>query len=120
MNKRIKSFIYAGRGIRAAFFSEANMRIHLVIMLLVIAAGFIFRLSALEWITCVLCFGLVVGMEMVNTAIENVVNLASPGQHPLAANAKDIAAGAVLVCAIISVVVGLIVFLPKILNLAFC
>ena len=120
MNKRLKSFVYAGRGIRAVFVSEANMKIHLIVMLLVIVFGFVFQLSAIEWIACVLCFGLVVGMEMMNTAIENVVDLASLEKHPLAAKAKDIAAGAVLVCAIISVVVGIIIFLPKILNLMFC
>ena len=118
MKKRLKSFVYAWRGIRAVFSSEANMKIHVTIMLLVVIFGFVFQLSTMEWIACVLCFGLVVGMEMMNTAIENVVDLASPEKHPLAAKAKDIAAGAVLVCAIISVVVGVIIFLPKILNLA--
>jgi len=114
--KRLKSFVYAGRGIRAVFSSEANMKIHLTITLLVVVLGFIFSLSALEWIACILCFGLVIGMEMMNTAIENVVDLASPEKHPLAAKAKDIAAGAVLICAGISVVVGIIIFLPKILG----
>jgi Diacylglycerol kinase len=120
MKKRLKSFVYAGRGIRMVFSSEANMKIHLAIMLLVVIFGFVFQLSAMEWIACVLCFGLVVGMEMMNTAIENVVDLASPEKHPLAEKAKDIAAGAVLICAIISVVVGIIIFLPKIIDLVFC
>ena len=120
MNKRLKSFVYAGRGIRAVFASEANMKIHLTIMLLVVIFGFVFQLSAMEWIACVLCFGLVAGMEMINTAIESVVDLVSPEKHPLAAKAKDIAAGAVLVCAIISVVVGVIVFLPKIIDFVIC
>ena len=120
MKKRIKSFVYAGRGIRTVFSSEANMKIHLVIMLSVVIFGFIFQLSAMEWIACVLCFGLVVGMEMMNTAIENVVDLASPEKHPLAGKAKDIAAGAVLVCAIISVAVGVIIFLPKIIDFLTC
>jgi diacylglycerol kinase len=60
---------------------------------------------------------LVVGAEMMNTAIENVVDLASPEQHPLAGKAKDIAAGAVLICAIISVFIGLLIFVPKVLHL---
>jgi len=60
-----------------------------------------------------MCIGMVVGAEMINTAIENVVDLASPDQHPLAGKAKDIAAGAVLICAIISVIIGLLIFVPK-------
>jgi diacylglycerol kinase len=62
---------------------------------------------------CLLCIGLVFGAEMMNTAIENVVDLASPELHPLAGKAKDIAAGAVLICTIVSVVIGLLIFVPK-------
>ena len=113
MKKRIRSFGYAGRGIRVVFGTEPNMKIHIVIALLVIICGFIFSISMTEWMICLLCIGLVFGMEMMNTAIENVVDLASPNLHPLAGKAKDIAAGAVLICAIVSVIVGLLIFLPK-------
>lgn len=113
LKKRINSFQYAGRGIRTVFGTETNMKIHICIAILVLIAGFTFKISAIEWIACLLCIGLVVGMEMVNTAIENIVDLVSPNHHPLAGKAKDIAAGAVLICAIISVVVGLLVFGPK-------
>lgn len=114
LEKRIKSFLYAGRGIRMVFGTEANMKIHICIAILVLIAGFTFKISATEWIACILCIGLVVGMEMVNTAIENIVDLVSPNHHPLAGKAKDIAAGAVLICAIISVIVGILVFGSKI------
>lgn len=114
MKKRIQSFVYAGRGIWSVFSSEPNMQIHIFISILVLIFGFVFQISATEWMLCLLCMGLVVGMEMINTAIENVVNLVSPDFHPLAGKAKDIAAGAVLICAIISVIVGLIIFLPKV------
>jgi diacylglycerol kinase len=113
MNKRIKSFVYAARGIRMVFGSEVNMKIHLVIAFLVIICGFIFAISITEWILCMLCFGLVTGAEMLNTSIENIVDLVSPNFHPLAGKAKDIAAGAVLICAIISALVGLLIFIPK-------
>lgn len=113
MKKRIKSFGYAGRGIRVVFRSEPNMRIHIVVGLLVLICGFIFKISIIEWILCLLCFGLVLGAEMINTAIENVVDLVSPNHHILAGKAKDIAAGAVLICAIISVIIGLLIFVPK-------
>jgi len=113
MRKRIKSFGYAIRGIRYVFGTEANMKIHIAISILVIICGIVFAISLTEWIFCLLCIGMVVAAEMLNTAIENVVDLASPDQHPLAGKAKDIAAGAVLICAIISVVIGLLIFIPK-------
>lgn len=115
LKKRIKSFGYAGRGIRTVFATETNMKIHILIAILVLVGGFTFRISAIEWIACLLCIGLVFGMEMINTSIENIVDLVSPDYHPLAGKAKDIAAGAVLLCAIISVIVGVLVFVPKIM-----
>jgi len=117
MNKRIRSFGYAGSGIRAVFGSEVNMKIHLAVVLLVLVGGFVFQISITEWMVCLLCFGLVLGAEMMNTAIETVVDLVSPEQHPLAGRAKDIAAGAVLICAIVSVVLGMLIFIPKIWSL---
>jgi Diacylglycerol kinase len=90
------------------------MKIHFIIAILVIVAGFTFSISPYEWIACLLCIGLVFGMEMMNTAIESVVDLASPKLHPLAGKAKDVAAGAVLICAIIAVIIGLIIFVPKV------
>ncbi|MEI7503551.1 MAG: diacylglycerol kinase family protein [Paludibacter sp.] len=113
MNKTIKSFGYAGKGIRSVFQSELNMKIHFVVGVLVIVCGFIFSISITEWMLCLLCFGLVIGMEMMNTAIEKLVDLVSPNHHPVAGKVKDIAAGAVLICAIISVIIGLLIFLPK-------
>jgi len=113
MKKRIQSFIFAGQGIKSVFKSEANMQIHFVVGLLVVMCGFIFNISITEWMLCLACFGLVIGMEMMNTAIENVVDLISPEIHPLAGKAKDVAAGAVLICAIISAVIGLLIFVPK-------
>jgi len=116
MKKRLQSFGYAGRGIRLVFSSEANMKIHILITVLVVICGFFFNISISEWIFCFLCIGLVFSAEMINTAIENVVDLASPEHHKLAGNAKDIAAGAVLICAIISVIIGFLIFGPKFWN----
>jgi diacylglycerol kinase len=79
--------------------------------------GILFAISIAEWMLCLLCFGLVITAEMLNTAIENLVDLASPQKHVLAGKAKDIAAGAVLVAAIVAAIVGLIIFLPKVWNL---
>lgn len=113
MKKRIQSFGYAGKGIKSVFKSEVNMKIHVVVGTLVVFSGIIFKISISEWMLCLLCFGLVIGMEMMNTAIENVVDLVSPDKHPLAGKAKDIAAGAVLICAVVSVIIGLLIFVPK-------
>jgi diacylglycerol kinase (ATP) len=113
MKNRIHSFRHAIRGIGMVLKSEKNMQIHLIVAVLVVVAGLVFVISPLEWMICLLCFGLVIGAEMVNTAIENLVDLASPGKHELAGKAKDIAAGAVLICALIAASVGLIIFIPK-------
>ena len=117
MKKRIWSFIYAGRGIKAVFESEINMKIHIVVASLVIILGFVLKIKTSEWAASLLCIALVFGAEMMNTAIEKVVDLASPAVHPLAGKAKDIAAGAVLICAIIAVIIGLLIFAPKVWSI---
>lgn len=119
MKRRIHSFKYAIRGIRMVIKSEKNMQIHLVVAVLVLMAGWFFNISVTEWMLCLLCFGLVLGAEMVNTAIEKLVDLASPQKHELAGKAKDMAAGAVLISALFAACVGLIIFIPKIWNLFF-
>ena len=113
MNKRIRSFGYAFKGIKAVFGKEANLNIHLIMAFLVVLCGFLFSISVTEWLICLLCFGLVISLEMMNSAIENVVNLISPEKHELAGKAKDIAAGAVLIAAICSAIVGLLIFVHK-------
>src|SRR5665647_3716719 len=82
MKKRIKSFGFAGRGIYSVIKSEFNMKIHITIGILVFICGLIFDISLTEWMLCLLCFGIVLGAEMMNTAIENVVDLVSPDHHP--------------------------------------
>ncbi|MCP3893477.1 diacylglycerol kinase family protein [Bacteroides sp.] len=112
IGKRLKSFGYAAKGIGNVLCCEHNIWIHLIITLLVVAAGFFFDIQRGEWIALVLCIGLVLAAETFNTAIERLVDLVSPNRHPLAGEVKDIAAGAVLICAIAAAVVGLIVFIP--------
>jgi diacylglycerol kinase len=113
MKKRIESFKYAFRGIAMVLKSEKNMLIHLIISILVLICGILFQISTTEWMICLLCFGLVFSTEMINTAIETLVDLVSPNHHKLAGKAKDIAAGAVLVAAIFAAITGLIIFIPK-------
>ena len=83
--------------------------------LLAVIAGIIFNIQRSEWIVIVICIGMVIAAEAFNTAIERLVNLVSPEWHPIAGEVKDIAAGAVLICAIAAAIVGLIIFIPYII-----
>ena len=115
LKKRTESFQYAFRGIAEMFRSQPNARIHLLAATMVVFAGFYFQISRTEWIALSLCIFVVLSLEAVNTAIEHLTDLVSPGFHPLAGKAKDVAAAAVLLAALGAIVVGAIVFLPKIL-----
>ena len=117
--KRIKSFGYAFKGIATLFTSQPNARIHAAVLSLVILAGFYFQIERSEWLMIVLISALVLSAEAMNTAVEFVVDLVSPHYHPLAGKAKDVAAAAVLLAAFGAVVIGLIIFLPKIKALFF-
>lgn len=117
MKKLINSFKYAICGIFTAFKEEKNMKVHVAIMLCVIIAGILLKISMQEWIICVILFGLVIASELFNTAIELTVDLAMPEKNEIAKKAKDIAAGAVLITAIVAIVVGLIIFIPKIYDI---
>ena len=114
--KLINSFKYAFKGLGSAVKSERNMKIHFTMMMLVIIAGIFFNIAIWEWITCFILFGLVIGMECVNTAIEIIVDMVSPKYNEAAGRAKDIAAVGVLACAIGAAVAGIFIFLPKVLK----
>lgn len=108
----LRSFYYALRGIGHGMMHERHMRFHLVAALAVVCAGFWLGINRMEWCLVVLCIGCVMGAELVNTAIERLTDLASPARHPLAGQAKDVAAGAVLVTSIAAAIVGGLVFIP--------
>lgn len=108
------SFKYAFEGIGEALKTEQNLKIHFFIMIAVITAGLVFKINVMEWIACVILFGLVISLELINTAIETTVDIAMPEKNEKAKLAKDVAAGAVLISAIMAIVVGLIIFVPKI------
>ncbi len=109
------SFYYAFRGIITAIKEERNMKIHVSIATLVVILGLLLTLSKIEWFSIIIIISLVISAEIFNTAIETVVNLVSPKYNELAKKAKDLSAGAVLVLAICSVIIGLIIFMPKFL-----
>ena len=112
-----KSFGYAFEGIFAGIRKERNMKIHCVAVIGVTAAGIVFHISALEWCICLVLFGMIMALELVNTAIEAVVDLVTEEKRPLAKLAKDTAAGAVLIAALMAAAAGLMIFLPKLLQL---
>lgn len=116
----VASMEFAITGIITAFKEERNMRKHMVSAILASIAGAIFRISAIEWLFLLLAIFLVITFEIINSAIENVVDLASNYHFSmLAKNAKDMAAGAVLVISGYAVLTGLIIFVPKIIALIF-
>ena len=117
MRRVARSFVFAFRGIGTLLRTQTNARLHLVATVVVVGAGFGFEIARAEWLAIVGAIGLVWMAEGVNTAIEAVVDLASSEQHPLAARAKDVAAGAVLLAAIAAAVIGLLVFGPRLLAL---
>lgn len=110
--KQLRSFGYAWKGIANCIGKEQNLSFHLIATVLVVIAGFVLGISRTEWMIVVLCIGMVIAAELFNSAIEKLVDIVSPEWNPLAGKVKDIAAGAVLVCAIAAAIAGLIVFVP--------
>jgi diacylglycerol kinase len=113
----VESLGYAIEGITEALKNEPNIRVHLAIGLLAVILGFVFNLSSTEWIIIFFTIAFVLILELVNTSLEAIVDVVSPKRRARAKVAKDVAAAAVLVSAILSLVIGIIIFLPKILPL---
>ena len=112
----VNSFKYAGQGVYEAFLGEQNLKIHAIVGILVVIFGFLLKISYFEWLICLVLIGLVIMAEFFNTAIEYVVDLASPEIHPLAKMAKDTSSAGVLMMAIISAIIGLMIFVPKLVH----
>lgn len=112
-----ESFSYAFSGIKTALKNEPNFRIQAVFALVAIALGIFVNLSGIEWTILALTIFLVLILELINTSLEALVDLISPEFHEKAKVAKDVSAAAVLFSAIFSVIVALIIFLPKLLML---
>lgn len=111
-----RSFRVAWDGLVAALRSDRNLRIHAVATVLVIAAGWLVQLSLTEWAVITLTIGMVWVSELINTAIEAAVDLASPDFHELARLSKDVSSGAVLAASVAAVVVGLLIFGPHLIS----
>ena len=111
-----RSFKAAFEGIYSTYRKEQNIKIHTIISIIVVIGGIIFKINYIEGLVCLVLIGFVLMAEFFNTAIEYVVDLASPNIHPLAKAAKDTASAGVLMMAIISAVIGSVIFVPKIID----
>ncbi len=114
---RAKSFAHAWRGLGIMIRTQQNAWIHIVAGLLALWFGYMFMISLTEWALVIFAIGLVITAEAFNTAMEIDIDLTSPNYHPYARDTKDVAAGAVLISSIIALIIGLIIFVPKILIL---
>ena len=116
LRRRAKSFAYAGRGLALICSSQPNFQIHLVISGCAIAASWFFQFSTTEWLIVLLTISFVLTIETVNSALEKMVDLCQPDFHPLAKDAKDLCAAAVLIASSGALIVGVILFAPRILR----
>lgn len=113
-----KSFGYAFQGIFNTIRTERNIKIHCAAAILVTIFGIWLQISKTEWMICFILFGLILALELVNTAVEATVDLFTEERKPLAKKAKDAAAGAVLIAVIFAAVIGILIFIPKLLEVA--
>lgn len=114
---RLKSFKNAFSGLAMLLRFEHNARIHLAVLMIVILAGLLFRISAVDWISIIIASGLVFISECFNTAVENLSDAITQTHNDKIGRAKDVAAAGVLISAIISLIIGIIVFLPEVYRL---
>ncbi|MDN4074801.1 diacylglycerol kinase family protein [Fictibacillus terranigra] len=112
----VRSFGYAWEGIKAAVSGEQNIKIHLGVGCFVLLAAYALHFSAERFAILLLVIGAVICLEIMNTALERVVDLVTDDFHPLAKQAKDMAAGAVLVFSVIAVIIGLLLFFKPALH----
>ncbi len=117
IKERIKSFKFAFDGISTLFRNEHNSRIHALFTLAVIVAAFIFKISTFEWIAIIFAIGFVFTAELINSSIERTVDIITKDVNPIAKQAKDMAAGAVLIAAITAAIIGVLIFAPKLFAL---
>lgn len=114
MRRLLNSFRFACNGIRYAIHTQQNFRIQLFFLAAAVSMGLFFHISELEWIALILTSSLVLILEIINTSIERLVDFMTSEYHPKAEQVKDTAAGAVLIASAMSVVIGLIIFIPYI------
>jgi len=115
--ERVKSFKPALKGLKWLIQNEHNVRVHLFLSFISICAGLYFQISTNEWLAILICIGVVLSLEAINSAIEKLVDLVSPQKNQLAGLVKDLAAAAVLIASIIAIIIATIIFLPRFIKL---
>ena len=116
LRKRLKSFGFAFNGLIILFREEHNSRIHFITAFFIVIAGFWLKISTIEWVAVIFAIGLVITLEIINSAIENMADFISCEKHEMIKKIKYLAAAGVLVGAITSLTIGVIIFLPKIIE----
>lgn len=116
IKRLINSFKYAIDGLKYAFTYEQNILVHVIITIVVLLGGIFLKISFFEWLILFIVIGLVIATELINTAIEATIDLITNEINPLAKVAKDTAAAAVLVFSLVALIVGLLIFVPKIIE----
>lgn len=117
IKKRVKSFSYAFAGLKVLFKEEHNSWIHNVAAICAIIAGIVLRISVMEWIAVIIVIGMVITAEIINTSLERTADFIKAERDDRKRDIKDLGAAAVLVCAITAAIIGIIIFLPKIIVL---
>lgn len=117
LRRLFKSFTFAGKGVVWVWKSEPNFRVHCFFAIVATSLGFALSISPTEWLAIILCIGLVLTSESLNSAIEILADATHPEQNPLVGQAKDAAAGAVLLAAVAAFCVGAVIFIPKLWQL---
>lgn len=116
MLRFFKSFRFALQGFRYSLHEQTNIKIQIFCALVVLTIAFYCKVSRAEWIALLMCVALVISLEMINTSLEDLVDMVKPEFHPVAGRIKDIAAAAVLFASVISAIIGMIVFYPYFFN----
>lgn len=119
LGERMKSFAFAWNGLKIFWREEPNSRIHFLATAVVIITGFLLKISKSEWFAVLLSIGFVLVTEIINTSIENLADFVSPGKDDRIKKIKDLSAAAVFIAAVTALLIGLIIFLPKIVHLLF-
>ena len=117
LSKRVRSFGYAIKGLILLFREEHNFRIHISAAILVVIIGFILRINSIEWLAVIFAIGIVLITEILNTAIENMADLITLEKDERIRKIKDLGAAAALISAFIAAIIGIIIFLPKIISI---
>lgn len=115
--KRAKAFVYAWQGLKTLVREEHNARIHVAAATVAVVAGFLLDISSMEWCAVVMCIGMVISAEALNSAVEALADRITTDRDPFVGKAKDFGAAAVTVLAVVAVIVGMVVFLPHIIRL---